>query len=206
MSFYHDVEKNPVPELLLPPSLKLLVAGLCRGGTNFVHQFFKETGQAAYHESVFATTGPRQDMPRWTGNSKPVIEVSGISAPYAYAVAARDIPVIHLLRDPCACINSNLNYFPKVGEEGWEKMADIYLRWHELIARSSVAVVRLEHFFDDILPVLRLLHLSIDEPTIRGAFTRARHVGRSTPGNLVTWDMLPHDLKTFAKGYGYGPR
>jgi hypothetical protein len=206
MSFYHDVQSNPVPELLLPSSLKFLVAGLCRGGTNFVHTFFQELGRKAFHESIFATTGPRQDPHRWEGHSAPEIEVSGICAPYAYQVSARDIPVIHLLRDPVPCINSNLNYFPKVGAEGWEKMAGIYLHWHEWIAASSVAVVRLEHFFDDILPVLRLLHLSLDEPTIRSAFSRSRNVGRSTPGTLVTWDMLPHALKTFAKGYGYGPR
>lgn len=203
MSLFHKIENNQVQFNILP-SIRFVITGLTRGGTNFIHNVLKRLEIPTSHEGFFGSDGARpvDNLPRFN----PECEVSGLMAPYVAEIKRQypSIKVFHLIRNPVDCIASNLNYFPQVGKEGWETMEDVWLRWHRLNAKYSDTCIRLENWWDDLPMALSLVgHRKSGGESLRQACSTVER-GRSTPGAGKHFEDLKRETQEFARTYGYG--
>lgn len=190
--------RHPIPVF---PEWNLLVAGLTRGGTQFTSHVLRRLGVSTGHEAVFGTDGPRELVPFFR-KQHITVEVSGLAAPFCDLV---HVPVVHLLRHPVRCIQSNIAFFRLYDK--WERLCQVYLDWHRMIEKVAVHTVHLERFRAECGELIRLASPN-PEPSrsaVDMAIEVADHGARKYTPAPYGWDDLPKELQEYARTHGYGP-
>ena len=183
------------------PTLRFLVAGMTRGGTQYVANFLRRVGVPAGHESVFGVDGVRELVPFYK-KQQIEAEVSGLIAP-GY-LSRINWPLVHLMRHPVECIRSNMAFFHFTD---WDTLCRVYLDWHRAIQAAALFTIHLERFAETVDELVRL---AAPNPTpSRSAVEQAmqfvdRGARKYTP-HPNGWEQLSPELQEYARSHGYGP-
>jgi len=114
--------------------------------------------------------------------------------------------VVHLLRDPVKCVNSNVNFFKAKGPEqevNWKQACEYYLRWHQMIEDVEDTRIYLERLPEGLSPILELFGGRPAEKVMEALGT-AKRTQRSTASPVNgTWETLTPELQSYALSHGY---
>lgn len=203
-----DVLKYPVDRKLSPNfpwNLQLVVAGVPRGGTQYLTNCLRPALMSqltAGHEALFCYNFVRDYGDRQAHD----VEVTGFAWPYLDSLVARGIPIFHLLRHPVPACNSILKFFPEsfpVPERDWPAAVELWYQWHRRTSEKALYWFRLEDQTEDAVEdILKILGVDVPREEIERCCSKASR-GNSTAGDLITWDHLPPVVQDFAYERGY---
>lgn len=200
------LEREEKPDATVPKHVKLVVAGLTRGGTQYTAWVLRKLGVVAGHEAVFGGSGPRATVMEW--KQRPItVEVSGLAAPWVDNIVRDGVPVVHLIRHPVKCVNSNLNFFSHGLGHGlsWDVVCKTYLDWHQAIEKVAQFTIHLERFAESIRALLGLARPNPypSQSAIDEALKFADRGAKCWQTNHGGWQQLPKELQEYAASHGY---
>lgn len=175
-----------------PGTLRLVIAGVPRGGTTYTANMLDQVVEAA-HEGVFCAVGLRK-----TPTSKPV-EVSGFAGPWVERLYQCGVPVVQLFRNPVDCVSSFYNHF----REGWTDLTvkdacEFYFETHKEIIRYASKHVKLETWRRDIEKIQGLL-----PDVCLKAMDDIGHSPSRWSKPKLSWEALTNEVRDIALEVGY---
>jgi hypothetical protein len=198
-------------------TLRLIVAGTPRGGTNFVRYALKALRYSVSHEGIYNDEVLRrpEKLEHVLIGSDVEIEVSGFAAPFVEQARREGVKIVQLIRNPADFVNSVLHKWPSgygsfavPGKApAHTRIALWWLKQHTRIAESASTIIMLEKIdqeFCHILFELGVKVYDIDKTRLIKALARSpKEKSASDAPRTYTMDDLPPDVQEFASGFGY---
>jgi len=231
-------------------NLKYLITGTGRCGTVYLARFLTSLGIPCGHESIFDWQGMRgaekrllgekkielsfvsqaryngkdfKDLDDWIDLKHIEAESSYMSAPFLGEEILRDIPIIHVVRNPIKVVNSFCNYInyfnsgigtnsyeqfiyrhlPELKEDmpQYDRACLYYVLWNEMIEKNNVFFHRIE---DDKQSLLDFIGASGDYFDDHSVNTLKKIVNKKflSPSQIENEDIQDRFVAMGTK-YGY---